>query len=407
MKLERLFIYFILFSAMTLHANTVEKPPKIELMLSNELSVPRQNASAVVAREMLKIGDDQTVIAVQVRKEDDLWNVPFQLDDVNDDEQWDELFFQVNASASETVQLVLLLGNEPVKPVQPRVYAGIRYEEKVDRLILESERSLYMMYGSTTMDCVGKLFPKLVHEELYKRGGNQHLFSVKYGHDYMAVGNTMGTHASFITKQGKIYRPWTERSFFVNSPIDQPAKIESRILYTGPLRCAIETDVSGVATDDGLLGYKLIFEISSNQRHVNVTVYPGEEMIQKGYAYGAGFRQFYEDIYVTHTDHFISRVAVNVWESGVLQQRVARAIITPLNTPEVRYIPDSPDIPHALKNGPNTGVVFSAVSWEPIRYAFKSVWEKDGGYTSREQWLAELNQLVQELQHPLQVELVE
>jgi hypothetical protein len=406
MKFKRLLMYMVLGWAMSMNANAQETSATRAFMLSNALSVAQRNASVVVAREMLKIGDAQTVIGVQIKKGHELWDLPFQLDDLNEDAQWDELFFQVNASASETMQVVLLLGNEPVEPVESRVYAGIKHDELVDRLILESELSLYTMYGSTTMDCVGKLYPMLVHEELYDKRGNQHQFSITYGHDYLAVGNTMGAHASFIAKQGKIYRPWTDRSFFVDGPIAQPAKIESRILYNGPLRCAIETTVSGVPTDDGLMGYKLIFAISSKQRHVNVTVHPGEEMIQKGYAYGAGFRHFYEDIHVTHTHHFISRVAADIWESGVLQQRVARAIITPLDTPEVRSIPDNPEIPHALKTGPNTGVVFSTLSSEPIRYAFLSAWEKDNGYTSQEQWLSGLNKLVQELKHPLRVELV-
>ena len=155
------------------------------------------------------------------------------------------------------------------------------------------------------------------------------------------------------------------------------------------------------------MGYELIFSISSKQRHVNVTVHPGEEMIQKGYAYGAGLRHFYEDIHVLHTDQFISRVAADIWEADVLQQRVARAIITPLDTPEIRSLPNQPDIPHALKNGPNTGMVFSPSTSAPIHYAFLSAWEKDNGYTTQQQWLSELDKLVQEMKHPLRVELVE
>jgi hypothetical protein len=374
----------------------------IELKLENPLERERSNAAVVIPRHALNLPQGHTIFNVKVYKDSHFWVLPFQLDDSDADGLWDELYFQVNLLPREIARVLLETAEEAGKEIPSRVHAEVRSNEKIDRVIWESELMLYNMYGSTQVDCIGKLYPTLNSHKLYKGKGNQHKFSPDYGHDYMHVGHTMGAHSTFIFREEKFYRPWTNRAFNVQGDIANAAQIESELLYSGPLRTAIKTKVSKIQTPDGEMSFEMIQSIASKKRYTLVDVKPSAAMMAKGYSYGAGFRHFYEDKHIDQTEGYVSRVAYDVWEAGVLEERVARAIITPFDAVETHLLKNDPHLAFAPENGPNTGLTFDS-NKEDIRYAYVSAWEKDQGYQSYNQWITYLKSVNEEMKYPVQV----
>jgi hypothetical protein len=374
----------------------------VECTVENTLARERLTAPVVVSRGSLGIPEGETVLQLLVLKDGTQWERPFQLDDMTGDGEWDELFFAVNISAHNTVELQIVFGEGASPDFASQVQAGIDYSHGVDRCYWESQLSGYNMYGATQSDCVGKLYPKLVFEEWYSDpNASQHRFSARDGHDYMQVGNTMGGHSTYVSDGQTVYRPWTDRAFALVGDLPHSTTIQSTVVADGPLRAIIKTHVGGLVTSDGEVGYDMIQSISSMQRHTQVTIRPDPLMAESGLRVGAGYRLFYEDGMSETTEDYTTHVACNLWESGLMEERVARAIITPFSNGEVqgRVIDEANEF--APKNGPNWGVLFRPC--EAIHYAFVTAWEKDDGFSSMELWSLYLRQVAEDIRNPLKV----
>jgi len=224
-----------------------------------------------------------------------------------------------------------------------------------------------------------------------------------YGQDFLSVRNTMGVHAIFVRQaNGKIARPWSNESYFIDTKFEPAAKFDPKVLAAGPLRAIIRTNISNWGTDAGTYQCRILYSICSMQRHTNISVgftnFPGSP---QDLQMGAGMRQMYQDVHYEKNSAFITAVARDVLEHGIVDRYVARAIINPAgyDTEELR-IPNGATLKRFSNNGPNYGLLFPRGQLA-VSYAFLAAWEKDGAITSVEQWHRYLKQLNLELQNPL------
>jgi len=386
---------------------------EIEIEIRNPVDWARPAAPVVIERKSLNIPAGQTVVAVADTKGGHDWPRPFQLDDLDEDGEWDELFFQVNIGPEDRVSIRVGIGPKPDKPPQfPKRVDAIIDAQPGPRTVIkpawESELAGYCTYGCTQMDVLGKIQPRLVLDYYYgKEPHSQHHFTPEYGQDYLLTANTMGAHAIFVREaDGRIARPWTTNAYAIGGKLERDAKYDSKVLASGPLRALVRTRISNWVTDAGEYECAILYSIAALQRHTGVSLrfskMPGDG---KALQIGAGMRRMYEDVHFRKYPEYMTALARDVLEGGIVDRYVARAILAPRRyTMQAIDIPDDPGLKLMPRNGPNYGLLFPKGMRE-VRYAFVTAWEKDGGVTSLDQWEEFLARLSDELEFPPEVRI--
>jgi hypothetical protein len=392
--------------------NSTYPKDKIVVTLRNTLSYDRYLIPVEVNRDRLGVDDGQTIKAVKVFKNGVEWSVPFQLDDINEDGKWDQLFTQVDIVAKKTLDLNIELGPDLekapafVKTVNAIIDRQPREPWVVTKPTWESELMSYCTYGAVQLDVIGKTVNRLTLEYFYgKEPHSQHIYSDEYGHDFLLTANTMALHSIFILEaDGSIERPWTTNSYSITKKIPRDAKYETKILSNGPLRTIVKTLVTEWQTDAGNYEFEIIYSITSKKRFTAIdfklTKYPGKA---GDIRVGAGMRQIYEDYFYSYKSEYLTAIARDVTESGILNRQIGRAIITAgkYRTEEIR-IPNDTSLKDTPNNGPNYGVLFPKGQLE-LKYACVGAWDKDGGVVDSRQWTAFLNEVSDEVGIPLEI----
>jgi hypothetical protein len=390
-----------------------QKDQKIEVR--NPLKWRRLASSVVVNRGKLNIPDGQTIVEIRIKKNGGTWSVPFQLDDIDQDGNWDELFFQLNLEGNQVDTVSVVYGSElsEQKEFDKRVHATIETHPRdpwvVYKPAWESELMAYCTYGATQIDCIGKTMPRLTLNYFYGENPHpQHAFSIEYGHDFLLTGNTMAAHSIFIRESdGTIARPWTTNSYSIMKKIERNADYNTTIMSDGPLRTLVRTTISNWQTDKGIYTCELLYSIEAMQRYtilnLSLSNFPGNsEDIQLG----AGFKQIYQNVEIEKNEHYLMSVARDVPEAGILNRYIGLGILfqEDLKTEKIDILAD-PELQNIPNNGPNLGIVFPKGKIT-LKHAFVAAWEKDGGITSIDQWRKYLTKLSQEFSNPLRIQVL-
>ncbi len=400
----------VLTAALCFTASTNCEVKTIEI--KNPLSWIRTHGSVTISRGDLGIDENETVVGLTVNRNEYSWAQQFQLDDLDGDGRWDELFFLAYVGANETVTANVTTRIVPVEPktfdrrVNALIDARPREPWVVYKPVWESELMGYVTYGAAQIDVIGKTYPRLVTDYYFgSESHSPHEFTLDYGFDFLHTGNTMALHAVFVLEADRnIRRPWTTNAYSVNTKIKRDARYDSQVIADGPLRAIVRQWIAGWVTDMGRYACEITYSITALQRHTDIVVtfteFPGRK---KDLQIGAGMLQMYEDIHYEKTERYMTAVAENVYNRGMTARLLGRAIITTSQyKTEELHIPNDPDLTDMPVNGPNYGLLFPKGEIT-LKYAFVGAWDMDGGIESREQWLSYLNRLAQEIEKPLVV----
>jgi hypothetical protein len=186
--------------------------------LTNPLPWTRPAAEIVIPRSLIDLPAGETVTGLSLKNLAFENPFPFQLDDLDGDGAWDELYSQVLIHGGQTLDLVLETGvSEEEFNFQHRTDAMADAADSPDvtKPAWESEVMTYVAYGAAQVDAIGKIAPKLSIDFLYKEPTHsQHGLTVEHGMDFMSVGNTVGAHAPFVREpDGTIVRPWSTDAY--------------------------------------------------------------------------------------------------------------------------------------------------------------------------------------------------
>jgi len=377
--------------------------------LRNPLSWARTAADVVIPRADIDLISGQTVVAVRIDGAGFEYEYPFQLDDLDGDGEWDELYFQVNIKGGQSLLASLETGPRDQAPNFERrtdAMADAAGRPDVTKPAWESEYISYVSYGAAQVDVVGRVVPRLSVDFLYREPTHsQHDFTVEHGMDFMSLGNTMGVHAPFVREpDGTIVRPWSTDAYVVKGPLERDARLVSSVVSDGPLRAIVETRIGQWSSELGEYACRIRYTIAAGQRHTTVrVVYDKIPAGDTAPVIGAGTRAFREDVYVQESDDRLLVAARDVLERGQLVPWMGRAIITPDGI-ELRplRIPDGAAPKEISGSGPNYGVLFPESSRE-VEYAFIASWSIDGAITSWSQFRDSVDRLQREISVPLTV----
>lgn len=380
--------------------------------LRNPLDWTRPAAEIVLHRQTIQPPKGETVTAVRISGHVFENEYPFQLDDLDGDGKWDELYFQVLIHGNQTLTATIETGPEGSAPTfEPRTdaMADANANPDVTKPAWESRFMTYAAYGAAQVDAIGKIAPKLSIEFLYREPTHsQHGFTTEYGMDFMSVGNTMGAHAPFVVEpDGTINRPWTTDAYVVKGPLKRDARHVSSLVTKGPLRAVVETRIENWKSDLGDYSCTVRYTIGADQRHTGVRVtYDKLPSGERRPGIGAGVRAFREDAHLDESNNRIVVASRNVLERTLAVPWMGRAIVVPDGiAAEPIRIPNR-SAPEEIENdGPNYGLVFTGGVTE-VSYAFIASWSLDGTITSWAGFQRDVDHLQKELSHPVRIAAV-
>jgi len=191
---------------------------RIEYIMENTLNIDRENCPVIITRDDFPLPDlhEMWVTVVdpflesspepskellesqgghQLRKESNGHAIFHQLDDIDKDGIWDELFFQVNLKAKEKRTIYIYIG-ENMRGWNPhRTHANIGSYCRHLMPFWESENIGWKIWFANSVDVYAKRKPMLMSNRLYM--GNRDGYGIAdenydYGSDIQSVDFTFG-----------------------------------------------------------------------------------------------------------------------------------------------------------------------------------------------------------------------
>jgi len=189
---------------------------RIKLTLTNTLTIERKDCPVVVPRSILPYQNiPQRYITVVdpslpgnpepskedlgkysgylIRKEEHGHYLEYQMDDIDKDGIWDELFFYVDIGPRETKTVYLYVGEAERGLYRHKTHAGIGYYGRHMVPFWEAEYVGWKLWFPMSVDLHGKREPMLTAYPEYKDNLSGYYMPYKYGTDIMTVSTTFGS----------------------------------------------------------------------------------------------------------------------------------------------------------------------------------------------------------------------
>ena len=224
-------IVFLLIAGLTA-ACTSE--PKYEILLTNPSDIAVADAGVVIPRTALETTPqlEQGVQPVLTDKNGD--NIPVQTDDLNGDGKWDELFIVTDLGSGEETRAALEFRSPDNLP-ELKVRTNLRFAKKgeeyqeviaavreqhaintetqkvwqMEGMAWENDRVGFRNYFDRRngMDIFGKVTTEMVLDGVgYKDAPSYHEFNPEWGMDVLKVGNSLGAGSIAFWHNEKLYR---------------------------------------------------------------------------------------------------------------------------------------------------------------------------------------------------------
>jgi hypothetical protein len=275
MNLSRfLFIGALLFSPLGAHAQTsgdgwytegdFAPAKRIKLTFVNTLDIARTEIPITIQSTMLPVTNiaDRFLTVVDPtlpgkpeptneelagasgyleRKETNGHFLVYQMDDVNKDGVWDELFFMIDLKPRETKSIYLYIGKSERGLYPHKTHAGMGYYGRHTVPFWEAEYIGWKLWFPTDVDMHGKREPMLTAYPEYTLNLSGYFMPPKYGTDIMTVANTFGDGGICLFENpalpDSLSRPRFSPAAGTGPFTD--TRFAFDVVYNGPLRSAI------------------------------------------------------------------------------------------------------------------------------------------------------------------------
>ena len=187
------------------------------------------------------------------RKETNGHFLEYQMDDVDKDGVWDELFFMIDMKPRETKSIYLYIGESERGLYPHKTHAGMGYYGRHTVPFWEAEYIGWKLWYPTDVDMHGKREPMLTAYPEYTRNLSGYFMPPKYGTDIMTVSNTFGDGGICLFENpalpDSISRPRFSPTAGTGSFTD--TRFAFDVVYNGPLRSAIRVRTMNWNTGKG------------------------------------------------------------------------------------------------------------------------------------------------------------
>ncbi|HHH49946.1 MAG TPA: DUF4861 domain-containing protein [Saprospiraceae bacterium] len=244
-------ITFSIFITMLLLTACQERTTQQIIKLTNPSDFDRVDEPIVLARNIFTIKDIPNKNCIVLDK--DQRAIPFQLDDLDEDGQWDEMFLLVDLKKKEQIDIIVMWTDQ-MSNKQFRQRANVRFANKAGDKILNDVNRLrstdtklsqaeFQMEGPAWendvvafrnyfdarngIDIYGKRTKEMILHKVGINGQNYHQLD-DWGMDILKVGTSLGAGAIAISSGDTLYR------------VDLPETSTYHLLVNGPLRSVFD-----------------------------------------------------------------------------------------------------------------------------------------------------------------------
>ena len=301
---------------------------RVKVTLKNTLDFDRTECPVEIPRTLMPLSNNYpewiTVVdpdkPSRAREENGAY-VLSQLDDIDKDGVWDELFFMVDAKAGETKTVYIYIGRNMYDQVKHRTHAEIGMYGKHVMPWWESEHIGWKLWYPDSADMYGKREAKLVANVMdTNQYGHDTPYSV--GSDIMWVRSTFGAGGICLFEHPAIpdslsrprFSPYSGKGPFENT------RYAYDVVVNGPARSIIRAHTMNWRTGSGIYEMEQYFTSYMNKSYYTcktgfLEFFPERRDV----AFGAGIRRleneslYYRDdgIVITGTNDLRSYITPN------------------------------------------------------------------------------------------------
>lgn len=383
---------------------------RVELVVSNALDRERQNSPVTIRREQLTALPDVHELSItlvdpgmpgrpepsadllrrqgghEARGEQNGAWIPYQLDDLDQDGIWDELFFMSDFEPGEKKVFYLYLGNQGRGWAAHGTHAGTGSYMRHTVPFWESGNIGWKLWFHTDIDVFGKRAPVLMSQKMYM--GNLDGYGVStvdpdFGSDIMQVNNSFGGGGIGVFEDSdnpdvvsrSRYTPQAPGTHFNAGPLAD-SRYAFTVLANGPVRSVVRARTFNWDSGNGQYELEQVYSAYSGQSFSTSRVtFSTFEPKNPDTAFAVGIRkhvgedQFYEanGIVISGAPEEIRNVDdEDVREESLMVDYVGTALVVPDRfSPEYVFVPGYSEN-HAFRITPNEQRTFEyliAAGW--------------------------------------------
>ena len=188
-----------------------------------------------------------------IRKEEFGHFLEYQMDDIDGDGIWDELFFMIDMAARETKTIYLYIGEAERGLYTHKTHAGIGYYGRHMVPFWEAEYVGWKLWFPMSVDLHGKREPMLTAYPEYKDNLSGYYMPYEYGTDIMTVSSTFGSGGIGLCEvpanPDSVSRP--EYNFRTGEGPFTSTRYAFDVVVNGPLRSMIRAKTMNWRTGSG------------------------------------------------------------------------------------------------------------------------------------------------------------
>ena len=188
-----------------------------------------------------------------LRKETGGHYIEYQLDDIDKDGVWDELFFMTDLKPRETKTIYVYLGVSERGLYPHKTHAGMGYYGRHMVPFWESEFIGWKLWYPTDVDLHGKREPMLVANIEYSKNLSGYYMPWEYGTDMMTVATTFGSGGiglfEYPSQPDSLSRPRFSPMSGKGPFLDTRYSFD--VVVNGPLRSMIKVKTMNWNTGNG------------------------------------------------------------------------------------------------------------------------------------------------------------
>ena len=274
--------------------------------------------------------------------------IPFQLDDLDKDGVWDELFFMSDFRAGEARTFYVYFGAGDRGMFEHQTHAELGNYGRRSVPWWESKTMGWKLWYPTDTDLYGKRKPLLVanHENTLNISG--YTAGSENGNDIMTVEDTFGAGGVCLFEDPANPASPSRPRF---SPTKDQGQIKDTryafdIVANGPLRSTVRVRTMGWKTGRGRYGLEQLYSAYQNKSYSTVRVRFLEfDPSSPGVRFGCGIRKLANEIEFSRESGALTSLAqdVDIFDPDVQKQFATRLLVKFLGTALVvkdRYSPE-------------------------------------------------------------------
>ena len=295
---------------------------RIRITVTNPLNIPCESCPVVVQRSQLAVqnvperwinvvdpnlpGNDEPTFAELKemsgyvrRKETNGHFVELQVDDIDKDGVWDELFFMTDLEPGETREFYIYIDHYERGMIEHRVHGAIGNYGRHTVPLWESEYIGWKLWYPHSVDLHGKREPMLTAYYEYSTNKSGYYMPWELGTDIMTVAETFGAGSMCLFENPD--DPESPVRAYHNSPAeDKGPYSESRfaynVVFNGPLRSMIKVKTMNWNSGKGFYELEQYYTAFAHKSWSIVEVKFNEFLLPNSNTmFGAGIRRIMKE----------------------------------------------------------------------------------------------------------------